>query len=519
MWSLSPSAPVLGCLALVGCAPEPPRSLRRPPVLHPVSSTPSPTTTTPTGCAPDPGLALLVEPSEGALPNQLDLRLSASTAFAPVVRCVAADDPSEVHLLEAPGAAPAHDLSLGGLLPSTAYTCDVASSCPVGAAPVRFGWTTGPAPTTVDLGLRIDAPLGVTAGYTLAFWEPGSCSPDPAPSILAWDARGALRWWWSLPPDTAIGTEVNVHPWEPWIQWGGGELADGYPRAVDPVTGVEVASTALPERPRTRFSHDFRTLPDGRQIVLEEVPNALGGHAWFGFEVRRWDPATGAVESLLTSQALVEGGTLRPPGSPLRFDPWHANALAWDEGPDGPSLTVSLFAARQILALEPTTGELSWRLGPGFGWSVLDEDGAPLGDEVLPQGTHGIERSGDRLLVYDNGVDRGQSEVAEWRVDPATSTAQRTWRWTEPGFYERILGDVDELPRGRVLVTMGRRGCGAAAESVEVVRATGEVAARRTFPAGSVYRSEQVDGCRLFASARECPALAERLGELAPLFE
>jgi hypothetical protein len=184
------------------------------------------------------------------------------------------------------------------------------------------------------------------------------------------------------------------------------------------------------------------------------------------------------------------------------------------------SSVVSLCFDRTILAVDPATSEVRWRFGPGLGWTLSDAQGLPLDEAALPQCQHGIEVDGHRLLLYDNGRDRGESQAVEWLLDPATLTATRTWQWTEPGWFVDIWGDVDELGSERVLVTEANRcGSGLASSIVEVDRATGAVASRLVLPVGSgTYRAERYDGCDLFANTRWCSALAERRAALDAFF-
>ncbi len=480
-------------------------------------------TDAPDPCGTDPDLSLELSAAEGVLPTQLSLTVSVDRAAAVVARCVAGSDPEEVHFVASATPATTHPLVFSGLLPDTSYTCAVAATCPATAAAATLDWTTAAAPSfLLDNEVEVDPALGATPGYTLTNWKASDCAPEVSPAhwMMAWDPRGRLRWWWPILGMGGIGTEVHLHPTEPWIGWGGGGWAGGFPRYLDPTAGPAYEASAFSALPESEFSHDMRTLPDGRILTLEYLPNRRGGDDWDGFAVRLWDPTRELVTFELDSQELVDDGVLPVPvpGTEYAHDPYHANALDWVDGAD-PELLVSMCYAHQVMAYDVNGREPAWILGAGLGWTVLDEAGAPLGDEALPQCTHGVEWDGARLLVYDNGRVRGHSSASEWAIDPQTLTARRTWSWTEPGWFRPIMGDVEDLSNGRVLITKGENACGVANESLEVVRATGEVAARTTFPPGAIYRSEHVDGCRLFTSTRECPALAEQLAAVEPLLD
>jgi hypothetical protein len=64
-------------------------------------------------------------------------------------------------------------------------------------------------------------------------------------------------------------------------------------------------------------------------------------------------------------------------------------------------------------------------------------------------------------------------------------------------------------------------GSGRPTQIVEVDKATGGVAWRLTLPRlnDSSYRAERIPSCTLFQNAKYCDATAERLAELAPLFD
>lgn len=250
-------------------------------------------------------------------------------------------------------------------------------------------------------------------------------------------------------------------------------------------------------------------------MSLEIRNNTRGGEDWDGFGIRTHDPLTGIVDFEFDSQTLVDAGLLEVP-SFFDNDPYHANWVDWGETAAGPEVYVSLCLSWQIVAIDVTTGDAAWLLGRGLGWSVIDEFGDPLPEDALPQCTHGLEITGERqLLVYDNGQARNVSSGAEWLIDPGTMTAQRLWTWTEPGWSEDYLGDIDDLGNDRVLITQASHA--STNVIVEVDRLTGGIASRMTFTGGQTYRTERYDGCDFFDSVKHCETLATRHAEVAPL--
>ncbi|MEQ1505715.1 MAG: hypothetical protein ABMB14_26005 [Myxococcota bacterium] len=480
-------------------------------------------------CGADPALAVTMSIAAGPLPSTLALAVDTSAPATVAVRCVADLDPTEVHLVEDPVAGTGHALHLLGLLSDTAYTCQAAATCPTtGAPPASASFTTGSPPQPLPvLEVEVDPALGMTGAYTLGGWERADAVPFRT-WLIVWDPQGRPRWAWRLPEGVRVSVEALLDPPPPGeaasttLVWGGGNDSDGAPRIVDLWDGERYAAD-LPPWGADYWSHDAKRLDDGRILSLQYVPNVdrTGLIAFLGFGLRVHDPVTGRLDVELDSQRYVDDGLLSP--GALGSEPYHANWVDRQETADGPRLYVSLCEVQKILAIDEATGDVVWDLSADAGWTVVDELGAPLGPEVLPQCAHGLEVDGDDLLVYDNGRDRGQSQAIRWHVDAATHTLSRVWAWTERGWDLPTLGDLDDLGNDRILVTEAAEGSldAPATAFVEVDLATGAVASRLSMPRGFRhvgYRGERYDGCALFANTATCPALAARATALAPLF-
>ena len=266
-----------------------------------------------------------------------------------------------------------------------------------------------------------------------------------------------------------------------------------------------------------RFHHDAKRLDDGRLITLEAQLNTDGvGGVWDGFGIKVHDPTTGVVELDIHSQRYVDEGVLDTAGG-FDFNPYHANWMDLkDDGAGGSTLYVSLCFDQTILALDGVSGDVKWHLGTGKGWTVQDASGAALTEDALPQCQHGLEvLSPNHLLVYDNGQDRDSSQAQEWTIDPVSKTATREWMWTEAGWSEPFLGDIDLLDGDRVFLTMAT--FFGNSELVEVDRATGGVASRMELLGGYTYRAERYLGCDLFHDIDACEDLATRHEAVASL--
>jgi Arylsulfotransferase (ASST) len=493
-----------------------------PPVVVPPTSPTNGTTTEPptppvAPCASDPAMRLLsAETSPGLLANQAALTVRATQEGAVAVRCTSQGDPTDVHLVEGDGSAE-HRFLLGGLLTDDRYDCVAAAVCPQSDDPtVTFAVDTGPAPDElVPVDVDVDPALGMTGAWTLFNLEVCGGASDWLHLV---DPQGRTRWWQAMPLAGDLGVEARYAGAGRFV-YGGGYTRLGRARAVDLFAGEVYDSAAtLVDYESTVFHHDAKQLADGRVMTLESQDNVYDGLVFEGFAVRVHDPATQTVSWEYDSQRAVDEGRLTP--GDRRGDVWHANwaDVLTTAGED--ALYVSLCDTSNVVKIDPVAQQVEWIFGKGGDFSLVGADGAPLPNAEFPSCQHGLEVAGDKLLVYDNGWVRNESRVAEYRLDEETRTATLLWTWTD-GWYMCCLGDVDYLPRGRVLVNQARFGCGAVPTRIrEIVPETGEIASTVTLRAtDSSYRAERIDGCTLFASAATCPWRAARVEELAPLFD
>jgi hypothetical protein len=506
--SLSPNDPGDDPLDPTGTVPtEPPT----------VTDPPDPTTPVPSECEIDPNLSVVsITPSEGLITTLLQVEVELSVPATAAMQCTSVSDPSEVFFVEELADSASHTLRLSGLIPGTEYACSVAPICPAQSGrATSFSFTTDDPPGDMRRLSVVENPtLGMQASWTLAPFTLSAFGGDTW--IVVWGPDGTVRWWYPAPDGVGMWIEALWYPLQGEFVWGGGMDEQGRIRRISMWDG-ETYAWAPANWQNTEFHHDGKQIADGRLLTLEIRENERGGENWDGFGIRLHDPVTGTIDFDYDSQVLVDGQYLPPgDGGFGGSDPWHANWVDYIETPTGPEVYVSLCFSWQILALDGTTGDLLWQLGRGLGWTVLDETGADIGEDALPQCQHGLEVVDGKILVYDNGQDRSKSSASEWEIDPVNLVATRLWYWTESGWQEDYIGDIDYLPNDRILVTeatqMGD------SEIVEVDRLTGEVASRLKMDnGGSTYRAQQYLGCEMFSSAKECDTLAARYAVVAPL--
>ncbi|MCB9684604.1 MAG: aryl-sulfate sulfotransferase [Alphaproteobacteria bacterium] len=480
------------------------------------------TDTTPTGetgvldpCLEDAGLTVTsFTAAAGPITTQVELTVDLSASAMVAARCISDSESDQVFLVESDAAGTHHVLRMSGLVPNMDWTCTAAPTCPTSAGPAASTTyhTDVPPNALRPLDVTIDPVLGMTGAWTLA---PYAQSAFGAAWLVIWGPDGRARWWSALPNGVGKWVEARYHPEDDKIVWGGGMDADGRVRILDMWDGVTYAFAPNGWQ-QNEFHHDGKRIRDGRLMTLEIRRNTRGTQSWDGFGLRLIDPTTNQVDWEYDSQVAADAGDLAPGGG-FNSDPWHANWMDVADTVDGPEVYVSLCLSQQMIAIDMTNRRTKWVLGTGLGWNVIDAQGRNLGDSALPQCQHGLEVSDDRhFLVYDNGYDRGHSEAQFWFIDPSTMTAQRLWRWQEAGWFERYMGDIDDLGNNRVLITEASESN--RADIVEVDRTTGNVASRMSFANGGyTYRSDRYDGCAFFDSAKDCDALATRSAALDAL--
>jgi len=367
----------------------------------------------------------------------------------------------------------------------------------------------------------IDPVLGMTGHYTMFNTKAGGACAYAGGFAQLVDPDGRPRFWHDL-PEVNVGVEVRLHS-DGTFTFGGGLSPEGRPRILDIWDGETYASESLADWPSSWFHHDGKRIADGRIVTLELHDTTVGGSVFEGFAVRAHDPVTGTTSWEYNSQQAVDAGELDY-GS-AAGDVWHANwvDVVVENGVDKVYLSLCYYG--WILKIDPVAGHIEWILGSGGDFSLVDAGGAPLDPFEFPQCEHGLEVSGNRVLVYDNGWYRGYTRASEYEVDPVSGVARLLWTWDDPEqpWYEGTLGDADYLDNGRILVDKAHPSCwegGGPNEIVEFDPLTGLVASRIEFADvdDSTYRAERLDGCEVFHNAKYCDTLADRLAELAPAF-
>jgi hypothetical protein len=439
------------------------------------------------------------------------------------VICTMDSDPSEEHLVESASAAKSHELHLYGLAENSDYTCEVRPSCE-GALSEGFdirtqnignhdGWT-----VTRD-------PIGVMYGTYTLFNDGPACAPNPLNRLFIIDPEGRVRWSYSVGNEFLIDLDASyigdgvVHVGGGWGLFQESEPHRGVIRQVD-LSGNVLLERTSPDF-GLGFNHHSEVLDSGEILSLTTSRDTDGNRSWYGVAIEQWDPSTEDVTWSWSSQQLYDNGTF---GTQYDDSPWHANSVTLHDDALGAAAWISLYYGQMIWRVDRNTGELTHRFGPGGDFALFDTQGSPLGPSEFPYGQHDPDYTDDnRILLYDNGVDRpggSFTRVAEYEVDLTANTATLLWTWTEPGWYDPVIGDADYLPNGNVLVTRGHVWCYAFNNGdsglIELDPVNHRPLWRLDYHSGSnaIFRAERYGGCEMFANGKYCPAVADRIAQL-----
>jgi hypothetical protein len=426
------------------------------------------------------------------------------------------EDPPELHVLRDDAAATTHTLQLLGLLSEATYTCEAYTTRCDGAT-VSQTFETAELPVTAP-------PLASPPGQGTPEWGTWTlfnhqrpCANERGNRLFVIDPEGRVRWYRELPivgPST-IDLESQWRP-DQTILWGGGEQPQGTPQVLNLDGTVSYRST-YPGVEDDVYHHDVSGTADGRIIGIVESDVRVPGDSWLGFGLVEHDPATQAETWRWDSQTAFDAGQLdRPPADD--DDPWHANAFAVVDDADGEGVYVSLFYENEIVRVDRATGDITWHLGIGRDFQLVDPSGAPLDDSEWFDHLHAVHVFDGRVFFYENGWGPGRSRVVVMTVDSAARKATLDWTYEEPGWYEPLWGDADETAAQSVVVAMAHNYCSGGTidhlgSLLEIDEATGNIPWRLDFldADDSTYRSQRIAGCDLFANARYCPDLLESI--------
>lgn len=454
------------------------------------------------------------------------LHIEVDEASPVTVHCTAADDPDEAHYVTSAAEATGHEVSVYGLIADTTYTCEVTPACATTPTVVETATGTLPSLIPAYTTTRNDA-LEMSGAYTL-FNDAEVCSEGPGMDrVVIVDPEGNVRWYHIIPEDLVVDLDVRyldgqVYYGGGWGLFDTGAANPGVTRRLE-LDGTEVYTRATPTY-GLGFNHHADQLASGEYLTLTSTYNtASSGAQIFGIAVEVFDPVTETATYTWESQGAIDAGYLD--ATPALDGRLNANSVTWTDDDDGPAMYISEYYSSAIVRVDRDSGDVTWKLGRDGDFTLLDDEGNVLPDEEWFYGQHDPEFDGNRVLLHDNGTDRPiaaadrYSRALELELDVPARTATVVWSWTEPGWFEPVVGDADRLANDNRLITQGHCDCcwwrgfgnpiGNDSSIVEVEPATGDVVWRVDWPDedAAAYRAQRIDGCDVFANARYCDDL------------
>ncbi len=302
-------------------------------------------------------------------------------------------------------------------------------------------------------------------------------TPRSRPWVIAFDAEGVPRWWYS--PDTRVlwaqvlrdGTIALTRSFE-----------DGYGQ--NPRMGHEIRSVSgeLLRVAKTRGSvtdgHELQQMPNGNLLLDTYAPapaiELRNVAAWkkrrppdrgavVFAEIQEIDRAGRVVWSWNSRGHIKLGETGRwwrsvlvnpkPSRFGETFDPVHLNSIDRD---GAGRLVISSRHTDAVYGIDRASGHILWKLGGTSTPESLRVVGDPA--NRLLGGPHDARVGSDgRLTIYDNGKGRPRlPRVVSYRLDLRRRTATYLGQLNDPEVTDsHCCGSARELPGGGWLVSWG----------------------------------------------------------------
>lgn len=307
------------------------------------------------------------------------------------------------------------------------------------------------------------------------------------------DGQGRVRWYLESPDP--ILNNFMAHPSGEYTIFGTEDEVRVY-RVLDE-RGAIGRTIACVGR-ETRF-HEIRVMPEGDYWALcdDEIPadlSAYGGAAdgsilWSTLQHVDADGTvlfefhTGDHFSLDDiDPSMIDGAEV--------LNMTHGNSIAFDS--DG-GVVFSSRSLDEVTKIDPTTGEVVWRLGGRANQFAIDDPTRAFARQ------HGVRVVAPGVLqLLDNGV-TAPSRMIRYEVDEQAMTAELVLEYTHPsGAYTPVGGSTDVLPGGGGLASFGRAG-----RVVEVDAAGNETFELTGLEGEYIFRAFRIPS--LYASERRTP--------------
>ena len=434
--------------------------------------------------------------------------------------CVESAPGGEHHLLHQ-FAARKHTLLLRGLKSDTEYQCKATTDSGKKIRSNLVTFTTQPLPANLPKPeIVVDSQKQSNTGYTLYNYAVRNANGSMRDRYLVIiDAEGEVRWY--LQDAGGINVEA-VYLGDEKIAYGGWVHRDEYitPTIIGlnkQIAFVATTETASETEIPNSFHHDVDVSENAKSIFT--VMHTRVDNIWSGFLIKEIDLATNRVVwSWDSLRDGVEAGYLQP-GSETNPDPYHANAVFDREENGKLQIYVSARNQQQILKIDYQSKALVWSLGVNGDFTLLEKDGNLADSSRWFFGQHDVQRHGNILSVYDNGLDRvdyggeAYSRAVQLELDESARTARIIFEYDDqPNWGEPNWGGFDPLPNGHSLLAIGHNWIANprpySSRLLELNKQQKVVwEARFVDKTAGIYRADRIDGCAIFNNLSYCPQL------------
>jgi hypothetical protein len=293
-----------------------------------------------------------------------------------------------------------------------------------------FSFTTGALPSNAPPITRTASASGGARGFivtTTGLDLTGISTGQP--NAYVFDTDGDLVWWSSSTLKDPNGISRAHLSWDASQMWimatNLGRTGQVVSVSMDGMTTTDHSSVLK------GANHDFAVLPEGgigTMVLLDNQDN---------FSFVEWQP-DGTVATIVANLSSL-------------YDPtaFHPNAVHYYPADDSYTLSDS---AGSLFVKFTRTGDLTWQLGGA----------SPLGKSFTLVGlgawvsNHGHHLTADgHFLFFNNGSFGGSTpdEIYDLLLDESAGTATKTWEYHTSAASSPVLGDVEGLPSGNVLIT------------------------------------------------------------------
>ncbi len=326
---------------------------------------------------------------------------------------------------------PEYRTLLLGMKPSTSYDFRVVATA--GAEQYQSDMQsveTGPvANGLAQLDMQVHDPANVFPGFIVSSFTATGWA-------FIMDADGDYVWWYESNLPMVSRARMSYDGAEMWIRdtavGGGGPGGPGGPGGGGKIVRVTMDGYDEQVYDLPSGHHDLTVLPEGGVAYIEQDGVNCD-------RVVELHPDGSLTQIFNLSDAITPANTTA--------DGCHCNSISYQADED--TYTVSSLN-RNAYVRFTRNGDLVWVFG-------ADTESTFTGDTTWQRqhGHHSLDEG--RFLFFNNRAMQSTALAVEYQLDTSTMVATKTWEY-DGGVGSSILGDVQELTNGNILVTYSESG-------------------------------------------------------------